>query len=275
MKILKICFSILVSLLIAAGILSAYGYWYALTPRFTYREISLKDLPREFDGMKVVFMSDIHLGPWCDSAWLRGIVKRVNGEKADVVLMGGDYVEQGSAYVEPAFYELARLQTAEGVFGVMGNHDYLRGPQVTPLAMRRAGIHFMDNRGVWLERGSSRVRLAGVGDMYYGEQKYDQALGDATTRDTVILLSHQPDYFMDLPDNRVDLMLSGHLHGGQITAFGKWAPILPSRFGQKFLSGWAETSSTKMLITNGVGTFRFPIRLFAEPRVEVITLRKG
>lgn len=275
MKIYKFAISVLVSVFIVVGILSAYGYWYTLKPRIVQREIYLNDLPREFDGTKVVFMSDIHLGPWRDQSWLRDMVDEINGLKPDMVMLGGDYVEQGSQYVEPAFEELARLQTAEGVYGVMGNHDYLRGPQITPQAMRKAGIQYMDNRGVWIERGDAKLRIAGVGDMYYGQQLYGQALGDSKPEDAVILLSHQPDYFMELPDGRVDLMLAGHLHGGQVTVFGLWAPIFPSRYGQRFLSGWAESSTTKMLISNGVGTFRLPIRLFAEPHIEAIILRSG
>lgn len=258
-----------------AVVVLAYGYFYARLPAVVEAEITLRDLPAEFDGTKIVFISDIHLGPWRSGQWLSKIVSKINGLQPDLVLLGGDYVERGTEYMESAFDELSKLKSPLGIYGVMGNHDYLRGVQLTPVFMNRAGIEFLDNTGFWIYQQEARIKISGLGDLYFGEQLYEQALGEAVSEDTVILVSHQPDYVESLPDDRVDLMLSGHTHGGQITLFGLWAPIVPSKFGDKYISGFYETPMTKLLVSNGLGTFKYPLRYFARPQINVVILRAG
>lgn len=243
-----------------------------MTPVVVENWIELDDLPAEFVGTRICFVTDIHFGPWRSREWLRSIVDTCNSMHPDMVVLGGDYIEQDGKYVRPAFEELARLEAPLGKFAVMGNHDYFRGADTVPLAMETAGIELLDNRGFWIEKNNARLRLAGVGDLYFGEQLYGQALADATTTDAVILVSHQPDYVMRLPDGRSDLMLSGHLHGGQINFFGFWAPMTPSDYGMRFLSGLYDVSNTKLLVSNGVGTFKLPLRWFADPMIHLITL---
>lgn len=268
LAVITLIFSIL-------AVVLGYGYLYARLPAIVEKEITLRDLPVEFDGTKVVFISDVHLGPWRSGKWLSKIVSRINGLQPDLVLLGGDYVERGTEHMWSVFNELGKLKSPMGIFGVMGNHDYLRGPQLAPVFMNRAGIEFLDNTGFWIYKQDARIRISGLGDLYFGEQLYEQALGEAVSEDVVIMVSHQPDYVESLPDDRVDLMLSGHTHGGQITLFGLWAPIVPSKFGDKYLSGLFETPRAKLLVSNGLGTFKYPLRYFARPQINVVILRAG
>jgi uncharacterized protein len=93
--------------------------------------------------------------------------------------------------------------------------------------------------------------------------------------DFVILVSHNPDYAEELPPGAVDLTLSGHTHGGQITFFGLWAPYLPSDYGQRYRTGLVETENTTVIVSNGIGTIFPPIRFFAPPQIVEITLERG
>ena len=98
------------------------------------------------------------------------------------------------------------------------------------------------------------------------------ALGDATEHDAVLLLSHNPDFVETIRDRRVGLVLSGHTHGGQIIVPGYGAPVVPSRYGQKYLYGLVQGPTCRIFITRGVGTVTPPVRFFCRPEIVLITL---
>jgi hypothetical protein len=232
------------------------------------------DLPASFDGLRVAFIADIHLGPYVSRANVRRMVNEVNALHPDLVILGGDYAYRDAAAIPAAFAELARLRAPLGVYAILGNHDHYLGTTATLQGMAAAGIRDVDNRGVWLTRGGSRLRLGGVDDLWKGAQNLPRAVGDAGEGDFVLLVSHNPDYAERLHGAQVDLVLSGHTHGGQVALPG-WAPILPSNYGQKYRAGIAHTGKTTVLVTTGVGTTVVPLRLFARPEIVLLTLRAG
>lgn len=100
----------------------------------------------------------------------------------------------------------------------------------------------------------------------------------AAPEDFAILLTHNPDLLatqLRLHPRTWDVSLAGHLHAGQITLFGLWAPIVPSEYGQRYRTGWRKEHGTLILDTNGVGEVTAPLRFFAPPEVHLITLRRG
>ena len=121
-------------------------------------------------------------------------------------------------------------------------------------------------------KARARLRICGVGDLWTDRQNLPAALGDATERDAVILLSHNPDFAETLEDRRVGLILSGHTHGGQVVLPGFGAPIVPSRYGQKYLHGLVQGPRSQVFISRGVGTVTPPIRFFCRPEIVLITL---
>ena len=133
-------------------------------------------------------------------------------------------------------------------------------------------ISLADNTGFWIEKGGARLRICGVGDLWTDRQNLPAALGDATERDAVILLSHNPDFAETLEDRRVGLILSGHTHGGQVVLPGFGAPIVPSRYGQKYLHGLVQGPRSQVFISRGVGTVTPPVRFFCRPEIVLITL---
>jgi predicted MPP superfamily phosphohydrolase len=239
-------------------------------------ELPSAALPAEFDGTKVLFVADIHAGPYMTSARLNRLVERINAEEPDIVLLGGDYVGgkmKGAKIFYPA---IANVRATEGVYAVMGNHDSWEGADEAHAGMEAAGITLLENDAVALERDGSRVWIAGLEDLYTGEPSMAKTAEDIPVRDFSVLVSHNPDVFAEqLEENAEtwDLVMAGHTHGGQLSLFGMVSPFTPSKHGERYRSGWKDEHDTPMLISNGIGTVTAPIRLFTRPEMHVITLR--
>lgn len=240
----------------------------------TRTSIKNPDIPPEFDGVSIAFLSDIHHGPFFSRERVAQVVEQTNTLGADIIIMGGDYVHREPKFIKPVFEELSRLRAPLGVYAVLGNHDHWEGAHMTRKAMDEAGIRLIDNQAFWLYRGDARIRLGGVGDLWEDVQYVTKTTQDASKEDFVVLASHNPDYANELPAGQIDLMLSGHTHGGQVTLFGLWAPLVPSRHGQRFRTGLKDINGTKLIVSNGVGTITPPVRFFARPEINLITLKK-
>ncbi|CEA14772.1 MULTISPECIES: metallophosphoesterase [Methanobacterium] len=237
------------------------------------KEITIESdqIPAQFDGKKIVFLSDIHASPNFSQERIDGVVSQVNALNPDLVLLGGDYVDGDSEYVQSTFASLSKLEAPLGVYAVLGNKD----PQyVTLNAIPDYGITYIGNKGTWIEENGSRIRLGGVGDYNNGAQIQNATTAVVTPQDFVILLSHNPDYFPKVDTSKVDLVLSGHTHGGQVTFFGLWAPSTHSDYGNKYRTGVIEENNSTLVVSNGLGTTILPIRFFARPQILVITLKK-
>ena len=263
----------------------AYMAWEAKRPVVNRFETTLRDLPAAFDGLRVAFLSDTHHGPFVPLAYLADVVEMANELRPDVVLLGGDYVQRRRAafvhlgrdhrrYIRPGIDVLADLRAPLGRFAVLGNHDYRTDPVLARRALRDAGFTDLTNAGVWLERPSgARLRIAGVDDCRTGRPRLRQALGDLRAGEACLLLTHNPDYVERVRDARVDLVLSGHTHGGQVVLPLVGAPMVPSRYGQKYRAGLVQGPRARVLVTTGVGTIGPPVRFRCPPEVVLITLR--
>ena len=231
------------------------------------------DLPASFNGTKIVFVSDIHHGPFFSRARVADMVERINKLHPDLVVLGGDYVHRSSIYLLPFFDELRKLQAPLGIFAVLGNHEHWSDVRLTRELMARNGINSCDNKSSWVKRGDGRIKVGGVGDWWEGRQNLAATTEDVKESDFCILVSHNPDYLEEIPTALVDLTLSGHTHGGQVTLFGLWAPQVPSLYKQKYRYGMVTSGKMKSYITSGVGTITPPVRFFCRPEIVLITLQ--
>lgn len=252
---------------------ASYGLAEASWVRVERPTLPLPRLPRSFDGLRVAFLADIHHGPFVSLDFVRGVVRTTLNLQPDLILLGGDYISKDAEYAAPCFEVLGGLRAPLGVYGVLGNHDHWHGPAETRAGMKDAGITELTNTGVWLTRGKDRFRLAGVDDLWRGTPDVSAALGDASAADACLLVSHNPDVAETLRDARVGLMLSGHTHGGQVVVPGYGAPIVPSRYGQKYLKGLVEAPVTKVYVSRGLGTVSPPMRFGSRPELTLLTLR--
>jgi hypothetical protein len=141
--------------------------------------------------------------------------------------------------------------------------------------MENSGITSLDNQGIWIYSDGERIRLGGVADSWLGYPDPMPTINGANLSDYVILVSHNPDYAEGLETRFVDIVLSGHTHGGQVTLFGLWAPYMPSDYGQKYRGGFANTGFTPVYVTRGIGMTFLPVRFFARPEITVFTLKSA
>ncbi len=234
-------------------------------------KIQSDQIPAQFDGKKIVFLSDIHSGPNFSQERVDSLVNQVNAMDPDLILLGGDYIDDDSEYIQPTFASLSKLKAPLGVYAVLGNKD----PQDYTLnAIPQYGITYIGNKGTWIEENGSRIRLGGVGDYNNGAQIQSATTSVVTPQDFVILLTHNPDYFPKVNKSKVDLVLSGHTHGGQVTFFGLWAPTTHSDYGNKYRTGVINEKNSTLIVSNGIGTTILPLRFFARPQIILIELEK-
>jgi len=267
---------IIVGLLILSGLIFlSYCFFESRWIKINEIEIESADIPDSFSGSKVVFISDTHLGPFLSSGRLSGIVGRINEIKPDVIILGGDYVHYKPKYIKPVFKEFGKLQANLSVYAALGNHDHYAGAVLTRKMMANAGINSIDNLSYWIKKGGDSIKIGGVGDLQEGIQIPENTLTGLKNSDFAILVSHEPDYVENLNRELIDLTLSGHTHGGQITFFGLFAPIIGSEYGQKYRYGLISSGKMKSYVSSGVGTTLLPLRFFCRPEIVVIRLKKA
>lgn len=228
----------------------------------TIHRIILKD--EALKGLKLVFASDFHIKPY-ERLRLKRIVKKINAQNADIVLLGGDYVsghEKGKTLSPSGIAaELAKLQSKLGTVAVMGNHDGWQGKKEIIEEFEAVGITVLENANKDYERFS----VAGVEDLQTGMPDLKKALTNA--KKPVILLSHTPDIVENIMSD-VTLTLAGHTHGGQIVLPLKGALTVPSKYGTKYAYGFFEDE--RMNVSRGLGTSILPLRFNCFPEIVVI-----
>ena len=265
----------------------SYGLCYGLYEAQRYGvqrvDIALRNLPAAFDGTTIAYLADTHHGPLNSLKYLEAVVATTNDLRPDIIALGGDYVEKRPTYspfpnhrhfIEPGVAVLAKLRGPMGRFAVLGNHDHLVDAKLTHRALARHGFTDLTNTGVWLEREGARLRLCGVDDFRCGHPLLPPALGDMTAGDAAVLLSHNPDFVEGIRDPRVDFVLSGHTHGGQVVLPFVGALVTSSWYKQKYLQGLRQGPSARVFVTRGLGTTGLPVRVSCPPEIVLVTLRR-
>lgn len=251
------------------------GYMLYEANNFTFSELFFNNnsVPTSFINKKIIYISDIHFGTTINKQKLEEIVNSINSQNPYLVLIGGDIIDDDSTLFDEAFSILDKLQAEKGIFTVSGNHDdYLDYLKFTT-TLSKTHIQNLNNNAVWIEEGPQRIRLGGVRDFWSNDYDLSKIIEKTTEDDFVILLAHNPDYVEELKTKNIDLVLSGHTHGGQITLFGLYAPFAMSIYGQKYVRGLVKTYNTQVFVSNGIGTTWLPFRFFAPAEVNEILLK--
>jgi len=264
----------LINLFFVLTLLFLFMFLYSLWEKYwiQMKYYTIKVNKKSFNGFKIVFISDLHHSSIVSKKFIKNIVKKVNDMKPDLIILGGDYVSSEIKYIKPVFEILKTLSANKGIYGVLGNHDMNVSKNKILMAMEKAGIQSLDNQSYWIENGDERIKLGGVADFIYGHPKIENTIFDVLHHDYVILVSHNPDYVDEVKNLKIDLMLSGHTHGGQVTIFGMYAPYIPSTYKQRYRTGLKIVNRIQLIITNGVGVVGLPIRFFARPQIVVVKL---
>lgn len=272
---------LLLVLFFIVGLTILYAYIEAHSIRLVRYDIVDEDIPESFDNTQIVFISDIHCDKYFTRKDLKELVGRINDLNPDVVILGGDYVS-GYRNIDSLLCEIGNLKSKYGVYTVLGNHDHwTRVPHEIQSGFLKAGFHICDNKSYWINNGKDSIKIGGVGDLWSAKQDQEQTIHDVSQDDFCILISHQPDYIEQVDNKYIDLLLSGHTHGGQITFFGLWAPLMPGATrrdlkttSHEYTYGWVEKNGVKLYVTSGIGMGGFPFRFFAPPEIVLFTLKK-
>jgi predicted MPP superfamily phosphohydrolase len=264
------------TLLGALGLGIAAADAWLLEPRWLAVErvdVPVAGLGAAWDGAIVVLLSDTHCGRFRSPEQIAHAVDLANAQGPDLVLLLGDYCHGGARHVAPGIAPFSRLRAREGVFAVLGNHDHWDGREASLAALRRAGVDSLENRGAVLRRRGDALAVGGAADLLTATPRADLALAGVAPDVPRILMEHNPDYAEQLPaDVRVDLMVSGHTHGGQVWVPGVGAPILPTTTGQKYARGLVAGPRCPVYVTRGVGTISPPVRFACRPEVTRLRL---
>jgi predicted MPP superfamily phosphohydrolase len=257
--------------------------------------LHFEDLPEAFDGYRITQISDIHCGSFDDFEKVKYGVDLVNEQKSDVILFTGDMVNNKASEMAPWKDLFGTLKAKDGVFSVLGNHDY--GDYVswdTPAdkeknldelkqIQKEMGYNLLCNESRFIEKDGQRLALVGVEN--WGKGGFKKA-GDLTkasqainSNDFKILMSHDPSHWEEQvinDDYHYHLTLSGHTHGMQfgieIPGWIKWSPV---KWRYKHWAGIYEELGQYINVNRGFGYLAYPGRVGIWPEVSVITLKKG
>lgn len=233
--------------------------------------VTSPQVPPAFDGARLLFVSDTHLASrfgYRQLPQLRALLARL---QPDALLLGGDY-QEGCQHVPPLLEALTAWWPPDGAFAVLGNNDLERCTALIREECRRRDVCLLDDSLAYIVRGSDSIAVAGVTCRFHGAETTPSPTRTLDDRQFAILLAHSPDYADDQDCAGADLILAGHTHGGQVTLFG-WAPVTASRYGRRFLRGCNDShQGIPVVTTNGIGTSRRNVRLFAPAEVVLITL---
>jgi predicted MPP superfamily phosphohydrolase len=233
-------------------------------------KIKLKRLPKELDGFRLVHLSDIHHSPFTSLEHISRVVEVSNRLKPDMFVLTGDYVSHETEYIAPVAEVLATLKAEHGIYACLGNHDHWTDADLVTHLFRGEGINLLINEGFRFEARGSKFWLAGVDDLMVGKTDVRAALDGSKEDEFKLLLAHNPQIVRRAARYNVDLMLSGHTHGGQVKLRDEEKRILPRR---RLSSGLHRRQNTQVYITRGIGTVVVPIRYQCPPEVSVIELR--
>lgn len=257
----------LTSGIFALGYLGAGLIEGRLAPKLERVKIPLKNLQSPLNAVQI---SDLHIGGLIEENVVREIVQQVNALKPDFIVLTGDIIDTEVARVPKAMAELARLNAPLGVYFVTGNHEYFHDIQSLLENLKSIGIRVLENECVPLMRnGEAVLNLAGVYDLFGRrigvlEPDLKQALKDRIESQPLILLAHQPKFALEVQtSHRVDLILSGHTHGGQIFPFRFLVKL-----DQPYLAGlYRHSSTTQIYVNRGTGFWGPPMRILARAEI--------
>lgn len=238
----------------------------------TYR-ISVPNLPKAFTGFRIIQLSDLHYGFLVPLELIRNVVEQANELKPDIIVCTGDYVHEknSTTQIDQVWPILSKLTAPSGVYSVLGNHDHWADTDRSDYWLKQTQQD-LRHKTVRIERERQQLWIAGAGDLYEDHRNLDILLEKIPDSECRIVLAHNPDS-ADTPfSKRVDLMISGHTHGGQVNIPFIGTPILPVQ-NKNYSSGLKlSPRGCKVFISKGIGWAIYPIRFNCFPEIAVLEL---
>ncbi len=236
-------------------------------PGITRLQLEYARLSRDLRGFRILHLSDIHHGLFYSPARLERVIELSNQQAPDFIALTGDFVTQSAQFIEPVCRALADLRARRGVYAVLGNHDFRAGAETITQALERRQIHVLRNRYEWLRVGRAKLLLAGMDDARQHPSLAGILQPVPRGADFSLLLAHNPRCLRAAARHGMDLVLSGHTHGGQIKP-----PFARPLYRRMVAEGLLREGKTRMYVSRGLGQVILPWRWGCPPEIAVLEL---
>jgi uncharacterized protein len=271
----------------APFVASGYGLLYGrLDIEVTHQRIRITRLPKAFEGFRIAQLSDIHISPFTTGEQIRHCVTIANDFKPDLVALTGDYLSDDPGAQGEVVHALAGLRAPFGVFGCMGNHEFMTETEASITRLFAAErIRILRQEQVTIQSHGELLNLIGVdyqqarfGPDHWGHlvDRYLEGSEKLVVPGMVnILLNHNPNAFDRAAELGIDLMLSGHTHGGQVSLEFVHRGLSLAYTETPYVSGWYEKGGSQLYVNRGIGTTGPPIRFGERPEITIIELTRA
>jgi predicted MPP superfamily phosphohydrolase len=240
--------------------------------------LAFRDLPPALHGLRILHLSDLHLGAGRTSADLKALLDSLRPDPPDLIVLTGDVADQLQE-LEAALQLVTAFAPRLGVYAALGNHEYLNDIEQTLPTYQRSSVRLLVNETAHIPIGDATLFLAGVDDpVFFGPARpfYERTIAacaaSAPANGFRLLLCHRPEGFESAAKHGFHLTLSGHTHGGQVGLFGRSA--FEVLFGVPYLWGQYRRGESRLYTTSGFGHW-FPFRLNCPAEAPVITLKRA
>jgi predicted MPP superfamily phosphohydrolase len=265
------------AVVVTTTLATAFAIWWGLT-RLAIRRVGIpfKNLPAGLNGFTIAHLSDLHLDLVHGRRWLADVVRKTNALEPDLIVITGDLAEGSVSQFRNEVKPLEELAAPHGVFFVTGNHEYFHDLDRWLKLLDEMGIRVLRNERVPIGAAGAVFDLAGVDDHDGGRIAPDhgpdlkKALSGRDPTRPVVLLAHQPRIIGAAAQEGVDLVLSGHTHGGQIWPFSYLVYLQ-----QPYVRGLKELNGTRLYLSSGTGFWGPPMRLGTTAEIALITLQSA
>ena len=241
--------------------------------RMTEVDVPVKNLPADLNGLRLVQITDIHMGPYLQRRDVERAVAMANETRPHLALVTGDLITMRRDPLDSCVDALAKLRADAGVLGCLGNHEIVGRCEAEAASLgAAAGIRFLRGERVGLRFGNAVMNVAGVD---YQRQEKEYLIGGGRLIDPGafnLLLSHNPDVFPVAARQGFDLTVAGHTHGGQVTVEILHQYLNVVRFFTPYIYGLYERDGRQAWVGRGLGTVGVPARIGAPPEVALIRL---
>jgi hypothetical protein len=248
---------------------------YSPPPEVTKTDVWLSRLSAAHDGLKIVQLTDLHHSLFTPLEEIQRAVHMANHLRPDVVALTGDYVTLSPVFIWPVARALGKLRARLGVFAILGNHDFRVDPEEITRALRAQRIRVLRNSHHALRSRGGNLWMVGVDDLWWEAADLRAAMRAIPARDPTVLLCHNPLGIHMASEHGVDLVLSGHTHGGQVRLPVVGSVYGRSKLGERFVEGWNRLNGTQIYVSRGIGKVLVPIRFGCPPEITCLRLRRS
>ncbi|MGF1601921.1 MAG: metallophosphoesterase [Thermosynechococcaceae cyanobacterium] len=233
--------------------------------------LTLPHLAAEFDGYRIVQLSDLHIVDEMPQRYLDLVIRTTNHQQPDLIAITGDIVTEEPQRHAPRIEKALQALDAPTV-GVLGNHDHWTNPGIVRQIFQNSEVEDLSNDLYSVQRGTAQLHIAGVDDVWVGAANLDQVMAQLPEQGAAILLAHEPDFAdVAVKTHRFDLELSGHAHGGQVALPFIGPPLLPP-YGKRYPVGQYQVEDLIQYTNRGIGMVNPRVRFGSRPEITVFKL---